>query len=222
MEKTKECTKCHKIKLISEFGQRTYSNRITIRSDCKKCNSEYAKQRRDNNPEKILESNRKYLAKNVEKAKEWNRKHFKNNGDRVRERARINSKRYYQDEHIKIKCSCRKRIKNALKKLDATKSHNTDTLIGCSIQFLKEWLQFQFYDGIIWENYGSYWHIDHVTPCASFDLTKEEEQLACFSWENLRPYKSTKNMSKGDKILPFEIMLQQLKVKCYKKNNFKI
>ena len=38
-----------------------------------------------------------------------------------------------------------------------------------------------------WDNYGGYWHIDHIIPCCRFDLTKEEEQLKCFHYTNLQP-----------------------------------
>ena len=38
-----------------------------------------------------------------------------------------------------------------------------------------------------WENYGKYWHIDHIVPCYYFDLLKEEEQKRCFHYTNLQP-----------------------------------
>jgi hypothetical protein len=49
-----------------------------------------------------------------------------------------------------------------------------------------------------WENYGRKgWEIDHVRPCASFDLTRHEEVLACFHYTNLRPLWSVDNKRKG-------------------------
>ena len=36
------------------------------------------------------------------------------------------------------------------------------------------------------DNYGE-WHIDHVKPCSSFDLTNEQEIYECFNWKNIRP-----------------------------------
>ncbi len=43
-----------------------------------------------------------------------------------------------------------------------------------------------------WENYGKFgWHIDHIIPCDSFDLTKEEEQRRCFHYSNLQPLWAT-------------------------------
>src|SRR5258708_428803 len=51
-----------------------------------------------------------------------------------------------------------------------------------------------------WNNYGSYWEIDHVKPIASFDLTKEAEIHEAFDWKNTRPMEKASNTSKGDTI----------------------
>ena len=38
------------------------------------------------------------------------------------------------------------------------------------------------------ENYGTFgWHIDHIRPCSSFDLTDLEQQKQCFHYTNLQP-----------------------------------
>lgn len=73
-------------------------------------------------------------------------------------------------------------------------------MIGCSIEELKQYLEKQFKEGMTWDNYGE-WHIDHIIPCAAFDLTKEEEQLKCFNYTNLQPLWAEENEKKGDKII---------------------
>lgn len=51
-----------------------------------------------------------------------------------------------------------------------------------------------------WENRGNFgWHVDHIKPCASFDLTKPEEQAKCFHYTNLQPLWARENIAKGDK-----------------------
>jgi len=60
-------------------------------------------------------------------------------------------------------------------------------------------LERQFKDGISWDNYGE-WHIDHIRPCAKFDLSKPEEQRACFHYTNLQPLWEKENVSKGARI----------------------
>lgn len=43
-----------------------------------------------------------------------------------------------------------------------------------------------------WDNRGKYWHIDHIKPCSSFNLEKQEEIFRCFNWTNLRPLEKLK------------------------------
>ena len=52
-----------------------------------------------------------------------------------------------------------------------------------------------------WKNYGKAWHIDHIIPCAKFDLTDPRQQLICFNYLNLRPCFAQENIQKGKKIL---------------------
>ena len=47
---------------------------------------------------------------------------------------------------------------------------HTMELIGCSIEFLKEYIANKFTEGMSWDNYGE-WHLDHIRPCSSFDLS---------------------------------------------------
>ena len=49
-----------------------------------------------------------------------------------------------------------------------------------------------------WENHGE-WHIDHIKPCASFNLLNEDEQKKCFHYTNLQPLWASENLSKGCK-----------------------
>jgi hypothetical protein len=70
--------------------------------------------------------------------------------------------------------------------------------IGCSIEHLKDYLQSKFENGMTWENYGK-WHIDHIRPCASFDLTDIEQQKICFNYKNLQPLWAEDNFKKSDK-----------------------
>lgn len=69
-------------------------------------------------------------------------------------------------------------------------------LIGCSASYFKEWIRSQFQPGMAWPNYGE-WHIDHITPCAKFDLSDPLQQKICFHFTNLQPLWATDNMRKG-------------------------
>jgi len=76
------------------------------------------------------------------------------------------------------------------------KSDSTLALIGCTSVELKKHLESQFIDGMNWDNYGD-WHIDHIRPCASFDLTSPEEQKICFNYKNLQPLWAKDNLRKA-------------------------
>ncbi len=42
-------------------------------------------------------------------------------------------------------------------------------------------------------------HVDHIRPCASFDLTRASQQRACFHFTNLQPLWAADNRRKGAK-----------------------
>lgn len=50
-----------------------------------------------------------------------------------------------------------------------------------------------------WKNHGLVWHIDHIKPCAKFDLTDSEQQRACFHYTNLQALPVLENLKKGAK-----------------------
>jgi len=57
-----------------------------------------------------------------------------------------------------------------------------------------------------WENYRTYWVIDHVIPITFFNLEDRYEKLVCTNWTNLRPFEKKANMEKSNKILVDEIL----------------
>jgi hypothetical protein len=85
------------------------------------------------------------------------------------------------------------------------KSESTGKILGCTIEHCCNHLESQFAEGMTWDNYGE-WHIDHIIPCAFFDLTKPSHQKVCFNWQNLQPLWESDNCSKGDKI-PWYVLL---------------
>lgn len=101
-----------------------------------------------------------------------------------------------KDPHFKLKQQLSHRIYLALK--GKVKSKRTKDLIGCTIEELWVYLEKLFKPGMNKKNYGK-WHVDHIRPCASFDLTKPEEQAKCFHHTNLQPLWAKENIFKSDK-----------------------
>jgi hypothetical protein len=131
----------------------------------------------------------------------------KNNPEKVKQ---INKKRM-ENPHERIAHNLRSRLSKFIKK------EHTFDYVGLSHEEFRDWLLYQFDKNMNWDNYGSYWQIDHVVPCASFDLTKEEDIHKCNHWTNLRPLDKKTNNSKSSKILDNEINNHKIIVKKYKK-----
>jgi hypothetical protein len=51
-----------------------------------------------------------------------------------------------------------------------------------------------------WENHGDVWHIDHVKPLVSFDLTKDRERKKAMHYSNLQPLFVSDNRHKSAKV----------------------
>jgi len=102
------------------------------------------------------------------------------------------------DPNFRILGNLRNRIRIAIRQ----KSECTKNLLGCSIDEFKAHLQAQFTPEMDWDNYGSYWSIDHIVPCAAFDLTDPEQQRKCFHWTNCQPLTKSQNSIKSGKTLP--------------------
>ena len=103
------------------------------------------------------------------------------------------------DPYFKLLDNLRNRIYCVLKG-KIKKSTRTLTLLGVkNISQVKLHLEKQFKNGMTWKKHGK-WHIDHIKPCASFDLTCPQQQLRCFNYKNLQPLWAFQNMSKGAKI----------------------
>ena len=109
-----------------------------------------------------------------------------------------NEKRRRMDVGFAIVGRLRCRLWYALKAQGVRKTTSTMKLCGCSLDYLKKYLEKQFVDGMTWENRDK-WHIDHIRPCCSFDLTDPEQQKQCFHYSNLQPLWARDNMIKGAK-----------------------
>lgn len=163
---------------------------------------EYAKNKSkafyNNNKELVLEKKKEYYIKNKEKLIKKSSEYSANNRDRVNEsHLKRHHARAKTDVCYKIAKYLRTRLCNALHKNCKTGSAVRD--LGCSIEELKIHLESQFQPEMNWDNYGS-WHIDHIIPLSSFDLTDKEQLLKACNYTNLQPLWAKDNLSKGAKL----------------------
>jgi hypothetical protein len=163
---------------------------------------------------------KKYRLKNKERNRERRILYYKNNPNKYEEkklkqnqqqkiyakqnREKINlyirNKRKITPTWI-IRDRVRSRVYQVLIKRNVKKCNSTLNLLGIdNINILKNHLEKQFKKDMTWDNYGL-WHIDHIKPCASFDLVCPVQQLSCFHYKNLQPLWASENMSKGSKLI---------------------
>jgi hypothetical protein len=147
---------------------------------------------RDNNSKKMKEINIRYELNNKEKLRKYHKIYDKNNLENKRKRYNI---LYHNNINFKITELLRKRIISALK--NNSKSLKTKEIIGCSVEEFKKHIEKQFLPEFTWENWGNIWELDHILPCASFDLSKENEQENCFYYKNYQPLFKTTNIAES-------------------------
>ena len=119
-----------------------------------------------------------------------------------------NAKRrnYLKNNHkptplAKAKSNMRRRFRTALKRNNQSKSDKMSTMIGCTWAFFYRWITSQFTKEMNWENYGTVWHIDHITPLCSFDVCNQAHMKQAWHYTNLRPLEAEANIRKGANII---------------------
>jgi len=179
----KKCTKCGEDKPLDAFSiRRDRLNGSGRQSRCEVCKAAAASERRRANPEKDKEYHRKHRASHLKEAREYR------------------AERYKTDPQFRLADLLRRRLHNALKGNHKAGSAVRD--LGCSIPDLQAYLEAQFKPGMTWKNCGRYgWHIDHIKPLVSFDLTDREQLLAACHYTNLQPLWAAENHSKGARIV---------------------
>lgn len=180
--------KCRK-KYKSTQAKLRYSNKTEeIKS--------YSKQYYEDNKLEVLQNKKQYYESNIkvfqEKNKEYRDSHKK-------EIALKRKERYKKDLSFKLMCSLRNRLHHAIKNQVALKTKKSIDLLGADSQYIQEYLESKFQEGMTWDNYGK-WHVDHIIPCNAFDLTNSEEQKKCFHYSNLQPLWAEDNYKKGNKL----------------------
>ena len=75
--------------------------------------------------------------------------------------------------------------------------------LGLTIKEFATYIESKFYPGpngetMSWDNWSvSGWHIDHIVPLASFDLSDPEQQRIANHYTNLQPMWAIENLQKN-------------------------
>jgi len=198
-EKRHETARKYYLKNREKLKQRYESNReeriVKMKEHHalnKEKHSQQMREWRQNNKQHLKE----YYEKNKERVKQRDKQYFTKNRERINERLR---KKYNENAQYKINVILRTRFYKCLKERKTTKSKRMVELVGCDITEVKTYIELQWQPGMTWENHGNRgWHIDHIKPVNTFDLTDIEQQKLCFHYTNLRPLWAADNLSRPD------------------------
>lgn len=179
--KTKVCYQCKRDRNKRDYDK--FTDRV-LKSNHKS----YRK-----NKEKRLQGSNRWAEKNREKSREIKRKHKNKFKERYKE---------YWHNHHKIKretdpiwrlnkITCRM-IWGVLK----TKKWRSklDTLVKFNLKQLLTHMESLFEPEMNWDNYGSYWCVDHIKPMNKCETFEETWELS-----NLQPLTKYDNAVKGDR-----------------------
>lgn len=209
----KNCSKCNKIKENLDFNKNV-SNFDKLSDWCKLCNRENNKLYKLKNSVKVKEKRKIYEDKNKDRIRvrklnyrrlHKDEKNKKQREYRLKNKEEHNRKKQEYREKIRIKNNKPKHIIHPNAKLNnkiaanlrirmrlALKNHNKSGSavrdLGCSIPELIAYIENKFQPGMTWENRGlNGWHIDHIIPLCSFNLSNREDFLKACHYTNLQP-----------------------------------
>lgn len=187
---------------VKEYSSNYYqNNKQQISDNRKNARMQYRienpiqpKPKKELDKDKKRDYMRNWRLSNKDKLKKYSEIHF-TYSKRKEYKKKYQQEQMSKPEYVLLK-RLRSRIYVALKR--GVKSETTMSLLGCSIDFFKQYISEMFFKGMSWDNMGE-WHLDHKKPCVLFDLTKDDEQKKCFHYTNIQPLWSNDNLKKGIK-----------------------
>lgn len=175
----KQCTKCGQLLDESMFNKRA-STKDGLRTECRTCQCDY------------------------------NRKYYETFEGKQKHNEYMNTHKSHYQEYEKSYSNRRKELYE-LNKLDryitlnlchSIRKPNNFRLIESYLSFtyndFLEHLESQFTPEMSWDNYGSYWEIDHIIPKQKLKYNSVEDKnfQICWSLTNLRPLEKSLNRSR--------------------------
>jgi len=139
------------------------------------------------NPGQMKECRKNWVRSNPEKKKTLDRRYY--------------IRHYKEGDNFKLAKVYRSRVVDALLDQGLKKVETSVELLQMELLEFRIYIQGQFSPGMTWENHGPVWHLDHIIPCASFDLSDKLQRQACFHWSNYQPLFAKENLCKSAKVL---------------------
>jgi hypothetical protein len=213
--KTKLCNKCNDEKpLTKEFFHKNKSSKSGFQSVCKVCANQYSKKWRKENKDYHKEYSKKWAEGNPEYNAIYRREVMgisprvllteEEKKERRRKYSRNQQRELRKDPMYRMRSNIRTMVWLGLKRNGGSKAGESFfEKLPYTSNDLKEHLERQFDDKMNWDNYGSYWHVDHIHPQSllPFDSFDHPNFLKCWSLNNLQPLERIENIRKSNKVL---------------------
>ena len=105
-----------------------------------------------------------------------------------------------QMKQSRMRANFRTRLNGFVRTKKSRKVSGMQDLLGCSKKEFIKHIESQFTDSMSWDNYGTYWHIDHIMPCFTFNLLEEDQIRKCWHYTNLRPLSAKENLARSQRL----------------------
>jgi len=215
----KRCPKCGELKRSFDF-YKSGKFQDGMAFYCKQCQHGSTKIWRERNRERLrikrhedYIKNKKLVAAQSKKwAKDNPEKVYQNcarwrneNREKFRKLGKMRMRKLMATPKGKLNIIISTRIRNTLN--GTKKNRHWERLVGYTANQLKKSIEKQFTPEMVWENHGSYWHIDHKIPISAFNFERPEDIdfKRCWALENLQPLEAARNLIKHDKLRePFQ------------------
>jgi hypothetical protein len=182
LEKNREYKSKNKDKIESQQKEYRKLNKIK--------RNEY----RSLNKDSIREKEKEYKEKNKDIIKEQRRVYRINNRDKINKYVR---EKLANDPLFKLSNTIRNLIKSSFKKNFLLKSNKTESILGCTFDEFRSYIESKFDEKMSWDNHGTYWYIDHITPISWAEC--EEDVYLLNHYTNLQPLSKFENLSKNNR-----------------------
>ena len=153
---------------------------------CLECKRIYNVQYIKENPEIRLRAGKKNYWKHREERlayhRVWDKEHRKELTDANVE---YTKRRKQEDPVFKLTLNLRSRLLAAIKNKQKVGSAVRD--LGCTVEFLKDYIEAKFYGAMTWENHGTYWELDHIKALVEYNLEDLSQFKQAVHYTNLQP-----------------------------------
>ena len=159
---------------------------------------EYDRNRYIKNREEKLNYQKQYTEEHKKEIREYDKKYREKNwNELLKKKKEYDRNRRKYDINYRIRSSIRANLNFYIKKNKQIKSISSSEI---NIMLIRKYIENQFDENMNWNNYGTYWQIDHIIPQSLFDFTDKNEILKCWNAKNLRPIKKEENQIKSNKL----------------------